>query len=80
MRNIQDARKSAGFAIADRIVVHLGGVAGDDELETVVRQWGDYIRAETLADDLILAAPLDGAHAETLDLDGRTVTIGVARR
>ena len=56
VRNIQDARKSAGFAIADRIAVHLGGVAGDAELETTVRQWGDYIRAETLADDLILDA------------------------
>jgi isoleucyl-tRNA synthetase len=80
VRNIQDARKSAGFAIADRIAVHFGGVAGDQELETVVRQWGDYIRAETLADDLILDAPEVGAHTEALDLDGRALTVGVVRR
>jgi isoleucyl-tRNA synthetase len=80
VRNIQDARKSAGFAIADRIAVHLGGVAGDDELETTVRQWGDYIRAETLADDLILDAAGEGAHTEALDLDGRALTVGVVRR
>jgi isoleucyl-tRNA synthetase len=79
VRNIQDARKSAGFAIADRIRVHLGGVAGDAELETVVRQWGDYIRAETLADDLLLDTPAATSHVETLDLDGRAVQVGVAR-
>jgi isoleucyl-tRNA synthetase len=80
VRNIQDARKSAGFAIADRIAVHLGGVAGDDELETTVRQWGDYIRAETLADDLILDGTGEGAHTEALELDGRALTVGVVRR
>ena len=79
VRNIQDARKAAGFEIADRIRVHLGGVAGDHELETVVRLWGDYIRAETLADDLILDAPAVTAHIETLELDGRAVQVGVAR-
>ena len=80
VRNIQDARKNAGFEIADRIVVYLGGVAGDDELETVVRNWGDYIRAETLADDLILETPPASTHAEALDLNGRTVAVGVLRR
>jgi len=60
--------------------VHLGGVAGDAELETVVRQWGDYIRAETLAEDLILDEGAPGAHTETLALDGRAVTVGVVRR
>jgi isoleucyl-tRNA synthetase len=80
VRNIQDARKLAGFAIADRIAVHLGGVAGDAELETTVRQWGDYIRAETLADDLILDAAGGGVHTEALELDGRALTVGVVRR
>jgi len=80
VRNIQDARKSAGFAISDRIAVHLGGVAGEEELETTVRQWGDYIRAETLADDLILDAPKEGAHTESLEIDGRTLTVGVIQR
>jgi len=80
VRNIQDARKLAGFAISDRIAVHLGGIAGDAELETTVRQWGDFIRAETLADDLILDASGEGVHTEALDLDGRALTVGVVRR
>jgi isoleucyl-tRNA synthetase len=80
VRNIQDARKSAGFEISDRIAVYLGGADGDATLEKVIRQWGDYIRAETLADDMLLAAPPDSAHAESLDLDGRAIQIGVVRR
>jgi isoleucyl-tRNA synthetase len=81
VRNIQDARKTAGFAISDRIAVHLGGVAGNTELETTVRQWGDYIRAETLADDLILDSMGEGVHTEEIDLeDGLVLTVGVVRR
>jgi isoleucyl-tRNA synthetase len=80
VRNIQDARKSAGFDIADRIAVYLGGAADGDGVEQVIRQWGDYIRAETLADDLLLAAPPAGAHTEVLDLAGRTISVGVVRR
>ena len=50
------------------------------ELETTVRQWGDYIRVETLANDLILDAIGEGIHTEALDLDGRALTVGVVRR
>jgi hypothetical protein len=46
----------------------------------VIQQWGDYIRAETLADDLLLADPPSGAHAEVLELAGRTIRVGVVRR
>jgi isoleucyl-tRNA synthetase len=80
VRNIQDARKSAGFDIADRIAVYLGGADGDTALEKVIQQWGDYIRAETLANDLLLAVPPSGAHAETIDLAGRAMSVGVVRR
>jgi isoleucyl-tRNA synthetase len=80
VRNIQDARKSANFDISDRIAVYLGGADGDAAVEKVIQQWGDYIRAETLADDLLLAEPPSGAHAEVLELAGHTIRVGVARR
>jgi isoleucyl-tRNA synthetase len=80
VRNIQDARKSAGFDIADRIAVYLGGGEGDGAIEKVVSHWGDYIRAETLADDLLLAPPPAGSHTEALDLEERTISVGVVRR
>jgi isoleucyl-tRNA synthetase len=77
VRQIQDARKAAGFAIADRIVVTLGGA--DEELAAVLQRWGETIRAETLADALTLGAPGAGAHVESLDLDGHKLTIGVTK-
>ncbi len=80
VRNIQDARKSAGFDISDRIAVYLGGGADNDVVEKIIQRWGEYIRAETLADDLLLAAPPASAHIETLDLNGHAISVGVVRR
>jgi isoleucyl-tRNA synthetase len=80
VRNIQDARKSAGFDISDRIAVYLGGAADNDAVEKVIQRWGDYIRAETLADDLLLATPPASAHTESLDLNGRAISVGVVQR
>ena len=77
VRNIQDARKSAGFEIADRVHVSLGGAS--DLLAAVVAQYGDYIRSETLASSLTLGDPAVGAHVETPELGGSTVALGVAR-
>ncbi|MFO7166495.1 MAG: isoleucine--tRNA ligase [Chloroflexota bacterium] len=79
VRHIQDARKEAGFAIADRIVVYLGGADGDAEVEGMLRTWGDYVREETLANDLVLSAPPASAHSAELELEGRTLRIGVVR-
>lgn len=78
VRNIQDARKRAGFEIADRIGVFLMGL--DAELLMVVEAWGDYMRAETLADGLTLAEPPSGAYCEALDIEGCAVALGVIRR
>jgi isoleucyl-tRNA synthetase len=80
VRNIQDARKSAGFAIADRITVYLDGAA-EGALAQALETWGSYVRAETLAEELVLGAAPAGAHTEALDLDqGAPLTLGVARR
>ncbi|HMP39776.1 MAG TPA: isoleucine--tRNA ligase [Roseiflexaceae bacterium] len=81
VRNIQDARKEAGFAISDRIVVYLGGADGDAEVEAMLRSWGDYVRNETLAEDLVLTAPPESAYQVVLDLDdARSIRIGVRRQ
>jgi isoleucyl-tRNA synthetase len=80
VRHIQDARKNAGFAIADRIAVYLAPDSGGDDVGRVVARWGDYVRGETLATDLVLATPPPGAHVETLEEDGQRIAIGVVRR
>jgi len=79
VRHVQDARKNAGFNITDRIAIYLAGAGGAGAWARVVGQWGDYIRTETLADELSLAAPPADAHTETLEEDGHRITVGVVR-
>ena len=79
VRYIQDARKNAGFAIADRIEVSIDGIKGNAELESMIEIWREYMCAETLAEALHLAKPAAGAHVETLELDDTTLTIGVTK-
>lgn len=50
VRHIQDARKEAGYNVDDRIVVLFK--AGDITRE-VIEVFSDYIKAETLAEDLV---------------------------
>ena len=79
VRYIQDARKNAGFAIADRIEVSIDGIKGNADLESMIEAWRDYMCAETLAEALHLAKPAAGAHVESLELDDTTLTIGVTK-
>ncbi len=78
VRFIQDARKAADFAIADRIEVAIQPKDGFD-LHPVVDAFGDYIRAETLAQTLHLGPPAPDMHTAEADLDGGTAIIGVRR-
>ena len=70
VRNIQDARKNASFAIADRINVYLEGAEHATELHSTLEAWGDYVRNETLANRLVFGSAPEHAHHEPLDLDG----------
>ncbi|MEM8536035.1 MAG: DUF5915 domain-containing protein, partial [Chloroflexota bacterium] len=79
IRNIQDARKNADFDISDRIAVYLHSQNGTGVTD-VVQTWGDYIRTETLADELVLDAPPSDAHTEALELDNQNLIVGVVRR
>jgi isoleucyl-tRNA synthetase len=77
VRAVQEARKNAGLALADRIALQLDG-GGD--LREVLAEWGGYIQSETLAETLTLSAPPADAYAESVMLDGVPLTVGVARR
>ena len=41
--------------------------------------FGEYIRQETLSEELVSEPPQDGAHAETSKVDGAEVTLGERR-
>jgi isoleucyl-tRNA synthetase len=76
VRRIQDARKNAGFAIEDRIL--LTYQAGQP-LGEVFESQRAYIAQETLADDVRAAAHDAESHVESFELDGQNVSIGVKR-
>ena len=71
---VQNARKSAGLAVEDRIALTLGG---DAELLDVVREHEVLVAGETLA----TSVQLDGAggDAQLATVEGRELRILVAR-
>jgi isoleucyl-tRNA synthetase len=48
IRTVQEARKQAGLAVSDRIVL---GVAGSPGVEDALAEYRDYLMSETLASD-----------------------------
>ena len=71
---IQNLRKGAGFEITDRIVTYY---EGPDDVARVMTVHGDYIKEETLSNDLLTSVPEDAAKSETAKVEGMEVTLGV---
>lgn len=82
VRAVQEVRKSAGLALADRVALSLalppGARAG--ELRAALAEWGGYLQAETLAEELAMGEPPPGAFSQQIALDGVEVRVGVMRR
>jgi isoleucyl-tRNA synthetase len=75
VRRVQDLRKAAGFEISDHIVLTY---QAEDEMKTIFAHWGEYIKSETLADEL-----REGQPAGTTDedeIDGMKVKLGVEKK
>ncbi len=60
VRNINEARKQLGFEISDRVKV---GLVASADLATSVTGFADFVKDETLADDLVFEA-IDGKQSE----------------
>ena len=73
---VQNMRKAAGFDIADHIVTFYEGPV---QLESVVASHSDYIRRETLSDELAQEPPPDAAHTEEHSINGLKARLGVRR-
>jgi isoleucyl-tRNA synthetase len=73
---IQNLRKDADFDITDRIITYY---QGPEEVFQVMRNHADYIRQETLSDNLVPGAPPDDGGSETQKVEGMAVTLGVRR-
>ena len=75
---IQRMRKEAGFAVSDRIVVH---VAGDAETEGTVAAFREYISGEVLARELIVGGtlPNNANVTQSLELDELHARVALTR-
>ena len=72
INRIQNLRKDTGLEITDRILVT---VSSSEQSDAAVQAYGDYIRAQVLADQITIAAN-DGAEA---DFDGFKLNIKVEK-
>jgi isoleucyl-tRNA synthetase len=70
---IQNARKQAGLEITDRISLSLGG---DEDLVEAARAHEDYVAGEVLATQVSYG---DGGRSGEVSLEGKSLSIGVAR-
>jgi len=70
VRHIQTLRRSAGLAPEDRIWIDMN--TDDPELAEVIATWSDYLRAETLCDDLRFVPPAEG---QVVRLGGRELVV-----
>ena len=76
VHGIQNMRRSADFDIADHIVTYY---ESSPELNAVVAAHSEYIRQETLSEDLLNQPPANGAYTETLKVNSIEATVGVRR-
>jgi isoleucyl-tRNA synthetase len=78
VRYLQDARRTAALAVTDRITVTVEPASGV-ELDALLAAFGEYIRAETLADAVIAGRPGPGDHTGEATLGQQRVTFGLRR-
>jgi isoleucyl-tRNA synthetase len=77
VRRVQALRKEADFDIDDRIVVYY---VGSPEVEEVFEDEAEYIMAETLSVELVAGEAPAEAKAQSYDVDGLSVRLGVLRK
>ena len=76
VHGIQNMRRSADFDIADHIVTYY---VSSPELDAVIAAHSDYIRQETLSQELLSQSPAYDAYMEALKVNDIQATIGVRR-
>jgi isoleucyl-tRNA synthetase len=76
VRRVQTMRRDADFDIADHITVRY---TASDKLQTAIQQFADYIRDETLTEQLEQGDPDDGFFKQDFALDDETLLVGIKR-
>jgi isoleucyl-tRNA synthetase len=76
IRQVQQARKSAGLHVSDRIRLWLDGA---DDVRAAVEAHGAEIAEQTLAAELVLGAAPDGATSQQATVEGHPLTVALER-
>jgi isoleucyl-tRNA synthetase len=79
VRSVQDARKSAGLDIADRISLFITTDTEAALLNETLEAWGEYLRGETLTTVLTVGPTPEGVYTETVEFGDGEAVIGVVK-
>jgi len=74
VRHLQVMRRAANFNVADYIVTYY---QAGEPIEQVVADFADYIRQETLSQELIDGYPPSGAYTEKYRISGNDILLAV---
>ena len=77
INRIQNIRKSSDFEITDKVFVTL---TPTESVKAALDQFGDYIAAQVLAEDISLAELVEGESVTELDIDGEKILAKVVRK
>ena len=77
VHRIQNLRRAADFEVTDRIVTYCQAPAKITSVLT--GRFGDYIRQETLSEELVAGPPPEEAKSEKSKVEGMEVTLAVRR-
>jgi len=77
VHRIQNLRRAADFELTDRIVTYYQAPA--DIAGILTGGFANYIRQETLTEELVAAPPPEDAKADTFKLEGMEVTLALLR-
>ncbi|MDE5596118.1 MAG: class I tRNA ligase family protein, partial [Muribaculaceae bacterium] len=75
INRVQNIRKTRDYAITDRISLVF---EPNDEINGVVKDFGDYIARQVLAEKVEIGSPQSDNEVETLDIDGLEVKVYIS--
>ena len=78
VHRLQTMRRAAGFNIADHVDTYY---QGDDYIREVIQNktLADYIKQETLSQQLVEGVPEQGVFTESYKLSGHNILLGVKK-
>lgn len=77
IRALQDMRKEANYQVSDRIFIAIE--CEDLKIATAVTNFADYIRRETLANELQQGGDFEWDLEKIVEVDGKKVKVGVRK-